>query len=71
MVFEVLTVMTMKYAVVWNGTLKFSLKMEAEGPSETVQLYEEQAITSQTPALFSSWVLFSNSGSFKFSAVPT
>jgi len=52
--FEVPTVMTVNYAILWNGTLKFSLKMEAESPSETVQFYQEQAITSQKPALFSS-----------------
>jgi len=48
--FEVSTVMK----VLWNGALKFSLKMEAESPSETVQFYQEQGITSQKPALFSS-----------------
>jgi hypothetical protein len=39
--FEVPTIMTMKYAILWNGTLKFSLKMEAESPSETVQFYQK------------------------------
>ena len=52
--FEVPTAMTMEYAILWNGTLKSPLKMEAESHSETVQFYQEQGITSQKPALFSS-----------------
>jgi hypothetical protein len=43
--FEVAAAMAMKYVILWNGTRKFSLNMEAESHSETVQFYQEQAIT--------------------------